>query len=470
MKTKRIIAAVLSLCMLGGEFAFNAPAAGDFGIVADAAGECYVFNSTTGLLTLKGEVDHNEIIAFEQKENVKRIKAAEGTVMPETCTSLFQGYKNCISIDLKNADTSNVSSMVQMFRFCSSLAEIDISGFDTSNVTNMSEMFNGCSSLTSIDVSGFDTSSLTKCDRMFCSCSALESLDLSSFDTSHVKDMYFMFYGCESLKSLILGNFDTSNVTDMRSMFEDCSLLNSINVSGFNTSNVKDMCSMFNGCSSLIALDLSNFDTSSVTGMQSMFKDCTSLSELTLGENFGDIAEGHRLPNGTGWVKPSDTLTVVSGSGEYAAFPNTDKNIYVRNIPMQGDVNYDCSFKVSDLVAMQKWLLAAPESGVVYWKAGDLCDDGKLDVYDLCDMREKLIESEKATYSVVLKAAGKNKDEIVDIIYNFTGAENDFDRAIIIMAVNNAPLSISSQVTKKEAEQLAADLRAQGAIFSVTQN
>ena len=52
MKTKRIVAAVLSLCMVGGAFAFNAPQVRDYSITADAAGECYTFNTTTGLLTL----------------------------------------------------------------------------------------------------------------------------------------------------------------------------------------------------------------------------------------------------------------------------------------------------------------------------------------------------------------------------------------------------------------------------------
>ena len=67
MKTKRILAAVLSLCLLGGAFAYDAPVLSDFSITADAAGECYTFNSTTGLLTLKGNVILDEISGFEKK-------------------------------------------------------------------------------------------------------------------------------------------------------------------------------------------------------------------------------------------------------------------------------------------------------------------------------------------------------------------------------------------------------------------
>lgn len=57
-----------------------------------------------------------------------------------------------------------------------------------------------------------------------------------------------------------------------------------------------------------------------------------------------------------------------------------------------GDVNADGSFNVSDLVLMQKWLLAVPDTELKSPKAGDLCEDGILDVFDLCVMRNKLIK------------------------------------------------------------------------------
>ena len=59
---------------------------------------------------------------------------------------------------------------------------------------------------------------------------------------------------------------------------------------------------------------------------------------------------------------------------------------------VEGDVNADSSFNVSDLVLMQRWLLAAPDAELANWQAGDLCEDNRLDVFDLCLMRRKLIE------------------------------------------------------------------------------
>ena len=57
-----------------------------------------------------------------------------------------------------------------------------------------------------------------------------------------------------------------------------------------------------------------------------------------------------------------------------------------------GDVNADGSFNVSDLVLIQKWLLAVPDTELKSPKAGDLCEDGILDVFDLCVMRKMLIK------------------------------------------------------------------------------
>ncbi len=57
----------------------------------------------------------------------------------------------------------------------------------------------------------------------------------------------------------------------------------------------------------------------------------------------------------------------------------------------EGDVNNDGEFNISDVVLLQKWLLTVPDTHLSNWKAADLCDDNRLDVFDLCLMRRKLI-------------------------------------------------------------------------------
>ena len=174
----------------------------------------------------------------------------------------------------KGSNTSKVTTMYQMFYFCSNLTSLDVSSFDTSNVTDMGYMFYNCNSLTSLTLSNFDTSKVTNMNGMFAYCSNLTSLDVSNFNTSNVTGMGSMFAYCSNLTSLDVSNFDTSNVTSMNSMFSGCRGLTSLTLSNFNTSNVTGMGSMFRGCSGLESLTLSGWDTSKVTDMNYMFKNC----------------------------------------------------------------------------------------------------------------------------------------------------------------------------------------------------
>ena len=67
----------------------------------------------------------------------------------------FSNYygNNFTNLIFKNVDTSNVTDMHEMFRYCGSLTSLDLSKFNTSNVTDMNYMFGDCSALTSLDVS-----------------------------------------------------------------------------------------------------------------------------------------------------------------------------------------------------------------------------------------------------------------------------------------------------------------------------
>ncbi|SFX83337.1 RICIN domain-containing protein [Ruminococcus sp. XPD3002] len=58
---------------------------------------------------------------------------------------------------------------------------------------------------------------------------------------------------------------------------------------------------------------------------------------------------------------------------------------------VEGDCNNDGKFNVSDVVLLQKWLLAVPDTHFENWKAADMCEDDRLDVFDLCMMKRKLI-------------------------------------------------------------------------------
>lgn len=60
--------------------------------------------------------------------------------------------------------------------------------------------------------------------------------------------------------------------------------------------------------------------------------------------------------------------------------------------PVQGDVNNDGEFNIADVVLLQKWILAEPDTTLADWKKADLCEDDRLDVFDLCMMKNLLLK------------------------------------------------------------------------------
>ena len=199
---RKLCAAVLALCMTG------LPVMGEYpairtALTARAEGECYTL-CEDGTLTLHGTVTEDAFGALD-RESTTSITAEPGTVLPERCHSLFSGFSNVLTIDLRGADTSQTTSMNAMFNGCSSLTSLDVSDFDTSQVTAMQEMFSHCEALTALDLSGFDTSQVTDMGYMFEDCSALTRLDLSGFDTSQADNTTKMFRRCAALRTLVLG-------------------------------------------------------------------------------------------------------------------------------------------------------------------------------------------------------------------------------------------------------------------------
>lgn len=59
-------------------------------------------------------------------------------------------------------------------------------------------------------------------------------------------------------------------------------------------------------------------------------------------------------------------------------------------VKVSGDVNADGKFTVADVVMLQNYLVRGGE--VNDWVVGDLCEDDILDIFDLCIMKQKLIE------------------------------------------------------------------------------
>lgn len=92
------------------------------------------------------------------------------------------------------------------------------------------------------------------------------------------------------------------------------------------------------------------------------------------------------------YVKSNEKLILGTDGGliesvNYAVFAKEG------NVAIRGDVNMDGKFDIADVVLLQKWILAAPDTKLANWKAADLYEDGRLDVFDLCLMKRMLVEN-----------------------------------------------------------------------------
>ena len=79
--------------------------------------------------------------------------------------------------------------------------------------------------------------------------------------------------------------------------------------------------------------------------------------------------------------------------GETMTLRNVDLLIKNSQDIISGDVNEDGDFDISDIIALQKYLLKT--DSLKNWKAGDLCSDDRINVLDLCIMKRLIIQKTK---------------------------------------------------------------------------
>lgn len=163
------------------------------------------------------------------------ITANGETIAPNNCYRLFASFTKAKTVNLENLDTSNTTSIAEMFFSNVELEYLKIEKFDTSKVTNMTRMFSYCYKLKGLNVNKWDTSACTSMWQMFMECQELSDLDVSNFDTGKVTNMSGLFWGCINLTTLNVSNFNTENVVDMDGMFGLLRKVTDLDVSNFNT-------------------------------------------------------------------------------------------------------------------------------------------------------------------------------------------------------------------------------------------
>ncbi len=260
--------------------------------------------------------------------------------LPTSCYSWFSNMSNIQSIDLTNLNTSEVTSMENMFSGCINLVTIKVNHalWNLGKVTSSTDMFKDCSSIVGIDgttyddahtdkeyatsnlespsylfvlynyyIAEYDSSTLTfkgvdtsptgsnpwwdttdtgsnypgwKNKNSFCNYIVIDK----TFAGAQPVSCYAWFYEFKYVKGITdLKYLNTGNVTNMASMFYGCTKLKSLDLGSFNTVNVTNMKNMFTLCQELTDITFgSNFCTTNVTDMEGMFYWCTGLTSLDL--------------------------------------------------------------------------------------------------------------------------------------------------------------------------------------------
>ncbi|MDE5772075.1 MAG: immune inhibitor A [Ruminococcus sp.] len=111
--------------------------------------------------------------------------------------------------------------------------------------------------------------------------------------------------------------------------------------------------------------------------------------------------------NGENWEMTGNILAMdlvnflslaYSGQKLYCSYFTNNGTSAIRQLKIgtseiiTGDVNDDGAFNIADAVTMQKWLLDVPDITLANWKAGDIYEDDRIDIFDLCLMKHMLTE------------------------------------------------------------------------------
>ncbi len=119
------------------------------------------------------------------------------------------------------------------------------------------------------------------------------------------------------------------------------------------------------------------------------FRGCKNLKEITLPDNIISIGKEAFL-NCSAEIKVNDNTETLKCLKEN----NIEYTLLKNEISSpNGDINKDGSFSIADVVLFQKWLLNFSEANLSDWKAADYNNDNKLDVLDLCIMKNELLSS-----------------------------------------------------------------------------
>lgn len=154
---------------------------------------------------------------------------------------------------------------------------------------------------------------------------------------------------------------------------------------------VKD--NTFYKCSNLTSIECTGAESIGIMA----FSYCNKLTNVSLSSKLKTI-DMYAFSDISG---SSGTITFYGTSGQWESVEKIDTSDYLKNANIifgempdedeKGDVNGDGEFGTADLVLFQRWLLGDKTAELKNWEAADLCQDNRLDVYDLVLMRKAVV-------------------------------------------------------------------------------
>lgn len=148
----------------------------------------------------------------------------------------------------------------------------EIANLDTSNMTTISNMFSNCGKLQTVDISNFDTSNVVSSIGLFQNCAKLTSVNLGNVDFSNLVNITDMFSGCQAIQSIVFPATVFKNRLTAQATFAYTTNLKTIDISGIEFSNSTCYAPfMFYSATSLQKIDMRNIDTSKFDYWNQMF-------------------------------------------------------------------------------------------------------------------------------------------------------------------------------------------------------
>ena len=329
---------------------------------------------------------------FEYFENTTefrvKIDKTDGNANQMFYLSQETSANELLTIDVRELNTSGITSMWSMFGSCRTLKELDLSTWDTSNVTNMGSMFSICEDMTDLNISGFDTSNVTNMAFMFDFCGKYQYdsvIDVSSFDTGKVTSMENMF--SDTNKVVGFENWDVKNVKNMRGLFEGSGIEHA-DLSKWRTPSLRVATGMFDDCSRLKDIDLSGIDMSKVDDLcgnykfDSLVSKCPKLEQIKSPKN---LPIDYELPKGASEWYREDTKEIIT------VLPKNEK----KSVTVKYNVFTD--------IYVDDWQ----------------CDGARY-VYDNNIMSGKMQTSDKLIYFDI--ESNMTRAEFVQTLYNYQGS------------------------------------------------